>query len=483
MNSSFAYLPPKERKKILLICDDLRAYSGVATVAKEIVLGTAQHFNWVNIAGAMNHPDKGKKFDLSQDINNHTNITDSSVVIYPVDGYGDTMFIRQMIQLEKPDAVFLITDPRYFTWLFNIENEIRKQIPIIYLNIWDSPYPYPLWNKVFYESCDALLAISKQTKNINEVVLNEKAKSKIIKYVPHGLNDKTFFPIDPSYEKYTEFKKFKSDLFKGKEYDFVLFFNSRNIRRKQIPDTLLAFRMFLDTLPKEQADKCCILLHTDLVSEHGTDLPAVTNYLFDKYRNNIIYHTQGLAPEQMNWLYNCSDGQILITDNEGWGLSLTEALLAGKPIIANVQGGMQDQMRFENEKGEWINFNLDFPSNHRGTYKKHGSWAFPVYPASISIQGSPQTPYISADRVKPEEAAEQISALYNIPKDIRKQIGLEGRKWATSDEAGFTTQHQAKRIIEALDELFETWEPREIYELINATEYTPDVTRDHKLIY
>jgi glycosyltransferase involved in cell wall biosynthesis len=483
MNSSFAYLPPKERKKILLICDDIRAYSGVATVAKEIVMGTAQHFNWINIAGAVSHPDKGKKLDLSHDINTHSGLKDSSVILYPVDGYSDSMFVRQMIHLEKPDAIFLITDPRYFNWFFGIENEIRKQIPIIYLNIWDSPYPYPLWNKVFYESCDALLAISKQTKNINEVVLGEKAKSKLIKYVPHGLNNKIFFPIDSNYEKYAEFKKFKANLFKNKEYDFVLFFNSRNIRRKQIPDTLLAFRIFLDTLPKETAEKCCILLHTELVSEHGTDLPAVTDYLFAQYPNSIIYHTQGLPPEQMNWLYNCSDGQILITDNEGWGLSLTEALLAGKPIIANVQGGMQDQMRFEDEKGEWINFNLNLPSNHRGTYKKHGSWAFPVYPASISIQGSPQTPYISADRVKPEEAAEQISALYNIPKDIRKQIGLEGRKWAISDEAGFTTSHQAKRVIEALDELFKTWEPREIYELINATEYTPDVTRNHKLIY
>lgn len=483
MKDSFDYLPQGKRKKIILICDDIRAYSGVATVAKEIVLNTAHHFNWINVAGAVQHPDKGKRFDVSAETNKLANIDDSSVMIYPTDGYGDTSFIRQLIALEKPDALMLITDPRYFTWLFNIENEIRKKIPIVYLNIWDSPFPYPLWNKVFYESCDALLAISKQTKNINEVVLNDKAKNKLIKYIPHGLNEETYFPITSEYPKYKEFQKFKSDLFKDKEYDFVLFFNSRNIRRKQIPDTLLAFRMFLDDLEPKQAEKCVILLHTELISEHGTDLNAVKEYLFAKYPNNIIFHTQGVGAEQMNWLYNCSDAQILITDNEGWGLSLTEAILAGKPIIANCQGGMQDQMRFEDEKGNWINFSKDFPSNHRGTYKKHGAWAFPVYPASISIQGSPQTPYISADRVKIEDVVDQINKVYHIPSEIRTQIGLEGRKWAISDEAGFTSKHQAKRVIDALDELFSTWKPREKYELINATEYTPDVTRDHKLTY
>jgi hypothetical protein len=33
---------------------------------------------------------------------------------------------------------------------------------------------------------------------------------------------------------------------------------------------------------------------------------------------------------------------------------LTEAILVGNPIIANVTGGMQDQMRFEDEEGNWF---------------------------------------------------------------------------------------------------------------------------------
>ena len=110
MNQSFAYLPQNERKKILLICDDIRVHSGVATVARELVLNTAQHFNWVNVGGAINHPEAGKRLDISIDTNNNTGLTDSSVTLYPTNGYGYAILIRHLIQLEKPDAIFLITD-------------------------------------------------------------------------------------------------------------------------------------------------------------------------------------------------------------------------------------------------------------------------------------------------------------------------------------------------------------------------------------
>ena len=188
--------------------------------------------------------------------------------------------VRQLIKIEKPDAIFIITDPRYFSWLFQMENEIRKSMPIIYLNIWDD-YPAPLYNKAFYESCDALLGISKQTVNINKIVLGDKAEGKVIKYVPHGLNHKFYRPLETT-EELDAMDKMKLDLFGKDEIDFVLFFNSRNIRRKQIPDTMWAFKMFLDKLPKEKADKCRFLLHTDLVHEAGTDLPVVNELLFSE---------------------------------------------------------------------------------------------------------------------------------------------------------------------------------------------------------
>lgn len=63
------YIPKEQRKKILFICDDIRMHSGVATMSREIVLGTAHHYNWVSIAAAIDHPEAGKRLDLSQATN------------------------------------------------------------------------------------------------------------------------------------------------------------------------------------------------------------------------------------------------------------------------------------------------------------------------------------------------------------------------------------------------------------------------------
>jgi glycosyltransferase involved in cell wall biosynthesis len=479
MNKKFPHLPPNKRKKILLICDDIRVHSGVATVAKEIVTHTAHHFNWVQMAGSINHPEKGKRLDLSQGTNELNGIKDSSVFLYPTDGYGTNSMLREVINIEKPDALFLITDPRYFTWIFQMENELRRNIPITYLNIWDD-YPAPMYNRPYYEACDLLMGISKQTVNINKLVLKGHEGNRIFRFIPHGKDPNIYKPLN---DNDPELVKAKQQMFKGKDPKFVVYFNSRNIRRKQIPDTMLAFRAFLDSLPKEEAKDCYLILKTEPVTDAGTDLPKVKEYLFDEsYSNNVHFIFNKLTDQQLNILYNVADVQILLTCNEGWGLANTEAMLSGTPIIANTTGGMQDQMRFVDENGNWFTPSPDVPSNHRGTYKEHGEWAFPVYPTSRSIQGSPPTPYIYDDRCAWEDACERIKECYKLGRKELKRRGLKGREWAIGDEAGFTSEHQANRVMDALNTLFKTWKPREKYEIINTNEYKGKFL-NHKIIY
>ena len=472
------YIPKDQRKKILLITDDIRLPSGVGGVGKDIIINTCHHYNWVNIGGAVKHPDAGKRFDLSSDTNKESGISDSSITIYPTSGYGDPILLRNLISIENPDAIMLITDPRYFEWLFSMENEIRKKIPIIYLNIWNN-YPAPSYNKEFYESCDALLGISKQTTNINNLVLREKAKDKVINYIPHGVSSNYYFPIEKDNK---DLKDFRNKMLGGREKDFVLLFNSRNIRRKSIPDTMFAWKMFIDQLPKDKADKCAFVLHTQPSDQNGTDLIAVKDYLFGEEYNDIIFSTSRLPINYMNLLYNSTDAQILLSSNEGWGLSLTEALLVGNPIIANVTGGMQDQMRFEDENGDWFTPDDKIPSNHTGKYKKCGKWAFPVFPSSRSIQGSPKTPYIWDDRCNAEDASNQIMNLYKLSSEERKELGKAGREWAIGEEAGFTAEIMGNRVINSVDTLFSTWKPRNRYEIFNPKEFTPDKI-NHKLVY
>ena len=472
------YIPQAQRKKVLLLCDDIRMTSGISTMAREIVLGTAHHFNWTNVGGAINHPDQGKRFDLNADTNKHAGIDDANIILYPISGYGTPELIRQMIDFEKPDALMIFTDPRYWIWLFQIENEIRRKIPIVYLNIWDD-YPAPLYNEAYYESCDGLMSISKQTLNINRLVLGDKAKDKVLSYVPHGINEKMFFPIDDK-DKLAEIKK---KLFGNKQYDFIMMFNSRNIRRKQVPDTMAAFKLFLDKLPKEKADKCALILHTQPIDEHGTDLYAVRDMLFTEEQYSQIYFSDLRIPTQeLNLMYNISDVAILLSSNEGWGLSLTEAMMCGKPIIANVTGGMQDQMRFVDENGKWIDFNTDFCSNNFGKYKQCGEWAIPVFPSNISIQGSVPTPYIYDDRANFKDATDAIMKVYEMGAEERKRVGKLAREWVTSDESMMSAENMSKNVIKHINEVLANWKPRHKFELIKTESIKRKHIR-HKLVY
>jgi glycosyltransferase involved in cell wall biosynthesis len=476
------YIPKDQRKKILLLSDDIRMNSGIATMAREMVVGTSHVYNWVNLGAGINHPDQGKKFDISQDNDRVTGLTDSSIYLYPWNGYGDTTIIRQLINTEKPDAIIFFTDPRYWIWLFQIENEIRRKVPMIYLNIWDE-YPAPIYNRAYYESCDGLMAISKQTLNINKIVLGDKAKDKVINYVPHGINEDYFFPITKdNKEQWLLLQQFKKKVFGEKEYEYVVLYNARNIRRKSVPDLMLAYSNFCERIGKEKADKCVLLMHTQPVDENGTDLYAIRDLTCNPELCNIIFSTSKLGVQEMNYLYNISDVTTLVSSNEGWGLSLTESMMAGRMIIANTTGGMQDQIRFVDANGTWIDFDKDFPSNNLGTYNDHGEWAIPVYPSNLSIVGSLPTPYIFDSRADIRDISKAIEDVYNLSKEERLERGLKGREWVMSDESMMSAKNMSKNVINTVEEVLTTWKPRKRFELIK-TEKIQIKKAEHKLIY
>jgi len=416
------YIAKDKRKKILFLCDDIRMTSGISTMAREIVVGTSHRYNWANLGAAINHPDQGKRLDISQDTGRVAEIPDASVYIYPISGYGSPELVRQIMEIEKPDAILFFTDPRYWIWLFQMENEIRRKVPMIYLNIWDD-MPAPIYNRSYYESCDTLMAISKQTQNINRLVLGDKAKDKIIKYVPHGINEKIFFPITEFMKKENEALEAKrKQIFGDFEPEFVVFYNSRNIRRKCTSDTIAAYSLFCDKIGKEKASKCALVLHTQKQDENGTDLEAIVDLLCDPEYQKVYFSDSRVPSEEVNLLYNMSDVVILMSSNEGWGLSLTEGMMCGKMIIGNVTGGMQDQMRFVDENGKWIDFDEKFCSNHYGTYKECGKWAIPLFPTNQSIVGSIPTPYILDDRASFIDASQKLEQVYSLQKILLPPI-------------------------------------------------------------
>ena len=461
------------KKKILLLSDDLRMSSGVGTMSREFVLGTAHHYDWVQIGGAIKHPDEGKVVDMASALKKERGIDNGYLKVYPISGYGNPDLLRQIIEIEKPDAILHYTDPRFWEWLYQMEHELRMHIPIFYYNIWDD-LPYPQWNEAFYESSDLIMNISKQTVNIVDRVCQNKPRTDWDNtYIPHGINEDEFFPISEGTKEFKKYSRWIKNVTKDKEYDFVLFYNARNIRRKMVGDLVLAWKEFNDKLTEEQRKKCLLLMHTQPKDPNGTDLPAVVQAVAPN--TNVIFSDAKLDTEKLNYLYNLADCGILISSNEGWGLSTTESIMAGTPIIVNVTGGMQDQCGFKykdklltDEDYSWVHSLHDAKKWKDNPDLTHGEWVKPIWPTNRSLQGSPPTPYIFDDRPSWEDAADRIYEWYKTPKEERKKAGLKGREFCLMEETGLSAKNMGKRFINDINTVFKKFKPRKRYEMFKS---------------
>ena len=453
----------RTKKKILLLSDDLRMHSGIGTMSREFVIGTVDKYDWVQLGSAVKHPDHGKAIDVSADVAKETGVQDASVKIYPFSGYGNAMVLKEIIEFEKPDMIMHFTDPRFWQWLYQIEHEIRQHVPLVYYNIWDD-LPYPHWNEPYYESCDLLMNISRQTNNIVKNVLQKFPKPEwAVQWVPHGVNEKKFFPITPLHAQYDEFDKWQSSFKKEHDVDFIVFWNNRNIRRKQPSDLILAFNAFCENLTPAEASRCALVMHTQVSDENGTNLSAVHAALCPKHK--VLFSDKPVDQKVLNFYYNMSDVTANIASNEGFGISWCESLHAGTPIINNVTGGLQDGCRFEDKDGKWVEFTTEFPSNHDGTYKDHGEWCTPVFPSNRSIQGSPSTPYIFDDRVDFRDVAKAIRYWYDEHPDERQRCGKAGHDWVCGDESNMSAKGMSKIMQNCIEECFAKWTPRKKFTL------------------
>ena len=465
------WLPKEERKTILLLSDDIRVHSGIGVMSREIVEQTCGYFNWFQLGAAINHPNAGQLADASEEIAKITGVEDPYVRVLAQNGYGDSRIVRQILANEKIDGILHFTDPRYWIWLYQIEHEIRQKVPMMFYAIWDD-LPYPYYNENYYRSDDAIFCISKQTYNIVKQVSRKEPRELpwSLTYIPHGIDTKKFFPIqEDDTENQTKMAEARKALFQENDIDFTVFYNARNLRRKMTSDVLLAYNHFLKQLPKEEADKCRLVMHTAPVDEAGTDLPAVIRDVVPDIK--VIFSKDKVNADMLNHFYNIADVTINLASNEGFGLGTCESMLAGTPIIVNVTGGMQDQCGFKNDDGEYLDperdYTYEWGSNHDGRFKDHGEWVLPVWPVSRSLQGSPLTPYIFDDRCSWEEAGDKIMEVYKMTREERKRRGELGRQYALN-EGMFSAEKMGELFIEHIDRTFENWKPRQRYTLIKG---------------
>ena len=410
-----------KKKKILVLSDHPLSPSGVGTQTKyfiEAMLKTGK-YKFICFGGAIKHVN----YDPIQ-----VEGYGEDWVIIPIDGYGNPDMIRSVLRTEKPDILWIMTDPRFWGWLWAMEDEIRPLVPIVYYHVWDN-YPYPVYNKPWYDSCDCIAAISKVTADIVKTVSPDVESH----YLPHSVDTDIFQKFsDP------EIKRLRSIHFPDASNPdkMVVFWNNRNARRKQSGTLIYWFKEFLDKVGHENA---CLLMHTDIKDPHGQNLEEIVR-LLGLNNGQVLFSKEKISPEAMAGLYNMADCTVNIADAEGFGLATFESLACETPIIVTMTGGLQEQVT--NGK-EWFGFGLE--------------------PASKAVIGSQDIPYIYEDRVSKEDFLKAMVEMCEMHHEKRKEMGAKGRQHVMEN---YNFDNFAKSWEEIMDGVVErcgSWETRKNY--------------------
>jgi len=407
--------------KILALCDHPMSPSGVGTQSNYILSNLVKtgKYSVICLGGALKHADqRPAKFEEYGD----------DYIIYPVEGYGNPDLIRSFLVREKPDIIWFMTDPRFWGWLWNMEQEIRANVSMIYYHVWDN-YPYPTFNRRFYLSNDKICTISKLTSDIVKTVTPEINEE----YLPHAVNPEFYKPLD---EKEYSFLKPKNKT--------MFFWTNRNARRKLSGTVLWWYKEFLD---KVGHDKAFLLMHTDPKDAHGQDLVAIAEELGLTKENFAI--SPGKVPAvDMAKFYNAADCTINISDAEGFGLSCLESLSCGTPVIANKTGGMQDQ----------LTDGVD-------------TFGVLIEPASRAVIGSQEVPYIYEDRVSNTDVVNAMIKIHNMTREERKALGKKGYDNVQKNFNFQTFQETWDKLFSGVHEKFGSWETRKGYKSWSVKEF------------
>jgi len=409
-----------KKTKILTLSDHPLSPSGVGTQTKyicEALLNTGR-YSIISLGGAIKHTDY-TPVRISPWEDDWTCI--------PVDGYGNQEMIRSIIRTEKPDMIWIMTDPRFWGWLWSMENEIRPLMPIVYYHVWDN-YPYPEFNRPYYMSNDHIATISKVSDDIVKTVAPEVPST----YVPHAVNSEFFKPITEE-----ERLDLRTHSLKPEDVDKTIFFwNNRNARRKQSGTVIWWFHEWAEK--NNLKDKVQLIMHTDPKDPHGQDLDHIISRL--GMGRLVLLSKEKVSAEHLGKMYGMSDCTINISDAEGFGLATLESLSCGVPIIVNMTGGLQEQ----------VTNGVEY-------------FGVGIKPSSKCVIGSQDVPYIYEDRISKEHFFSALSKIYNMTPESRKEMGTKGRMHVIKNYSFDTFTKTWINLIDSIVEEEGSWETRKKY--------------------
>ena len=378
------------KKKIIVLSDHALSTSGVGTQTRHLINGLVAKNRWTfrQFGAAIKHADY------------RTVAVNDDFIIKPIDGFGNRDLIRVTLATEKPDGLLIFTDPRFFTWLFEVEDEVRQVCPIMWWHVWDN-HPFPDFNDWMYRSTDLINCHSHLTYEMVKERYPQKTN-----FVPHAIPSDIFFPMSD-----TTRRMHRESILGRKSDHFVALWINRNARRKRPSDVVLSWKMFMDDLKRKHGhDKAVLIMHTDPLDQEGPNLVALRSSL--GLDESIMFSPERIDFNKINILYNIADTTVNISFAEGFGLSTLESMQAGTPVIALKTGGLTRQV-----------------VDHRDG--SHNGVALDV--ELKTLVGSQQVPYIYEDYVSCETVAKSFMKMFELSDLEKKALSKKVREYVKSE--------------------------------------------------
>jgi len=334
------------RKKILAYSDSASVFTGFGVVSKYILTALYNTGKYDISQYAVNYP---------VNFNTLSNVpwTQIPAKLYDSnDVYGKKGFLRVLAEGDF-DFVWIVNDLHIAS---SIAPFLKKTLEAMEANGKKVPkiiYYYPVDCHVRKDSV-AMLELADTPVAYTKYGMSETLKrlphfrSKL-KQIYHGVNTDVYKPFKED-EKQRLKKKYLGD----DSDKFVFLSVNRNIDRKQISRTILAFKKFLDRVPDS-----VLLLHTMPIDKNLDRVVDLTVCLEDLglTMNKDVFFPNGYNlsngwPEKMlNEIYNISDCFITTHLGEGFGLTIAEAMAAGIPVIVPDNTNMSELVGEDQKRG------------------------------------------------------------------------------------------------------------------------------------
>jgi glycosyltransferase involved in cell wall biosynthesis len=329
--------------KVLAWSDAVVAATGFGTVSRHVLEALHRRGRYHIDQLAINY--HGEFFDVSK----FPYQLSPARLLDSTDAFGKSQLVRALTRGDY-DILWILNDTDVVNDVVDELENLRGQKQSRGAKAFKTIFYYPV-------DADVVPEVSRMISFANvPVTYTQFGRQQTLKHFPelaqklvvigHGCDTQSFHPLNPQERQTLRARHMAIN----DPSTFLVVNVNRNLPRKDLPRCILAFQEF-----KKRVPNSLLYLHCES-KEYGTDLIRCCRMLGLNPREVLFPEGMRLAEggfpvEALNNVYNMADAFLTTTLGEGWGLTMTEAMCAGTPVVAPNNSSIPEILGSDGDRG------------------------------------------------------------------------------------------------------------------------------------